>query len=386
MAFLPTTLQRTYFNCSLIMIYISQRNRIKRGFTLVELLVVIVIAGIILSIAIPRLRIINKERNLREAARVVGSAFANASQRAVSDGVAGVRITRNPNFVTAGGLPFAATEVSLLRSVPDYVGDQAWQRGASLGATGSGSTVQIPMPIEHDASATPPRLIVEAGDEISFNNSSIRFRINNVTANGGSLSLALDVVTNAYPSLPTVLNDVPYVIHRRPRILRSSTTELPNGTIIDLRYSGFEANDPANLLSTVFEPAPTDLGGLQNFNIDVIFAEDGSVDRVFYLDPNDRTNVTSRVPIGPLSLFVIESPTDLNTSLEAAISDEQALWVSVSSIGTTNIGNNDTNVDVPENEGLTEEELSNLYNDDRDRFNRIMINARDNSLSTSAAQ
>ena len=72
-----------------------QNKHSNRGFTLVEILVVLVIATVVLSIAIPRIRTVNKERNTREAARVVGSVFANASQRALIDGVAGVRITRN---------------------------------------------------------------------------------------------------------------------------------------------------------------------------------------------------------------------------------------------------------------------------------------------------
>ena len=99
----------------------------KRGFTLIELLVVVVIAGVILSIAIPRLRVVNKERNLREAARVVGSAFASASQRAIIDGSSGVRITLNDNLNAANIQ--AATEVTLLRAVPSYSGDQIDQTG-----------------------------------------------------------------------------------------------------------------------------------------------------------------------------------------------------------------------------------------------------------------
>ena len=357
----------------------------KRGFTLVELLVVIVIAGIILAIAIPRLRIINKERNLREAARVVGSAFANASQRAVSDGAAGVRIVRNQNFLQAPTQQFAATEVSLLRSVPNYVGDQAWVRNGGVGATkptNSSNMVQIPKPIEHDDTVTPPRLIVEAGDEISFNNSSIRFRISTVTVSGNNMNLTLEVVANAYPSIPATLMDVPYVIHRRPRVLRSSVTELPNGTIIDLRYSGFEANDSSGTLSTVFEPIPT-FGGTptdpENYVIDVVFADDGSVDRVFYIDESGE--VVNRTPIGPLSFFIIETPDSFDETRDAAISDAQALWVSVGTNGTTNVGFNN-----PQAIGDTEAALGARFENDRDLFNDTIIAARNNSLSTSAAQ
>ena len=98
-----------------------------QGFTLIEILVVIVIATVVLSIAIPRIRTVNAERNARETARVVGSAFSNASQRAAIEGVAGLRIVRNPNFIQGGGatpFQFAATQLTVLRAVPSFTGDQ----------------------------------------------------------------------------------------------------------------------------------------------------------------------------------------------------------------------------------------------------------------------
>ena len=60
-----------------------------RGVTLVELLVVISIMTIIFAILVPRLRAVNEDRNIREAARVVSSAFSRASSRAINDGLSG---------------------------------------------------------------------------------------------------------------------------------------------------------------------------------------------------------------------------------------------------------------------------------------------------------
>ena len=68
------------------------------GFTLVEILVTITIMVILTALLIPNVRTVTKDRNAREAARLVGSIMSQASQRAVNDGVAGIVLFRNPNF------------------------------------------------------------------------------------------------------------------------------------------------------------------------------------------------------------------------------------------------------------------------------------------------
>ena len=75
---------------------IQQRQR--SGMTLIELLVAISILVIIAAILVPQLRFASADRNIREASRMVASLFAEASQRAINDGVAGVVIDRNPNI------------------------------------------------------------------------------------------------------------------------------------------------------------------------------------------------------------------------------------------------------------------------------------------------
>lgn len=399
----------------------NQSKYAKRGFTLVEILVVLVIATVVLSIAIPRIRTVNKERNMREAARVIGSTFASASQRAAIDGIAGVRITRNANFLLAGSTQrFAATEISLLRKVPNYLGDQVYEAdntdafGAPdpLGASkigGSDTVVEIKIPFERDVAAGRP--VVRAGDEISFNNSRIKFQITSVAEVTGDLELTLDVSATAYPKLPENLDDVPYVIYRQPRPLRSSITSLPANYIIDLRYSGFLVLDAGTYvppggptrpiqLTTVFEPAPLDFGVFpptadqENYNIEFIFDEEGSISRVLYKDL--AGNVVTRAPLGPAYFLITETSASAETSQEVATADEHALWVTIGASGTTNIGYNNPN----ESAGQTINDLSTYYfaddpdgmvndyteEDDRDEFNGIISRARDNSTTSSASQ
>ena len=162
------------------------------GLTLVELLVAISILTIVTALLIPRLRIVNKDRNIREAARLVGSAFANARERAISNRTfAGVIIERNTNLVstTSNGnrVFYAGTRLSQFEGVsPPFVGD-----GAEFGdfvltflATTlvPNDTMQclIPVPLEHDPARGNPALRVN--DKVTFGSGGNRptFRVTNV--------------------------------------------------------------------------------------------------------------------------------------------------------------------------------------------------------------
>ena len=58
----------------------------RHGLTLVELLVVIVILVILVGVTVPLVRSTNKDRELREAARLVESIIQNAKTRAATTG------------------------------------------------------------------------------------------------------------------------------------------------------------------------------------------------------------------------------------------------------------------------------------------------------------
>ena len=102
----------------------DSRKRRRSGMTLIELLIAISILVIISAILVPQLRFASADRNLREASRTVASLFAQASQRAINDGVAGVVIERNPNIVDEiTGVAYAGTSAFLLRKLPRYIGE-----------------------------------------------------------------------------------------------------------------------------------------------------------------------------------------------------------------------------------------------------------------------
>ena len=92
------------------------------GVTLVELLVVITIMTIVTALIIPRVRVLNKDRNIRETSRVIGSLLASASNNAIAQGAAGVVFERNRNFVERNDdndeeVFFACTRMYLMLSL-----------------------------------------------------------------------------------------------------------------------------------------------------------------------------------------------------------------------------------------------------------------------------
>ena len=259
--------------------------RASRGFTLIELLVVITILTVISAILIPRIRVINEDRNIREAARIVASAFAKANARAINDGSAGLMIVPNPNFQgptfgNTNGPYYAGTRIFQMRQLPPYTGDDDTATATIDATTG---TVTIPTPFEHDPSVG--RFIVQINDEISFNGSSYRYRINAVNPTGTMLTLDSPTTPGAGVSapLPVLGAGASFVIHRQPRRLESSVVELPDGYFIDLRYSGpVQTTDPS--LGTHFNQDQTVDIPNDDLPASVVlqFDASGAVSRVFF--------------------------------------------------------------------------------------------------------
>ena len=292
------------------------------GFTLIEILIVMLIVTMLMAIAIPRIRMVTREQSLREGARIVGSLIGKARDEAMLNGTAGVVLRRNTNFEFDNSW-FACTEIGALRAVPDYVGDQIYLKGAtpSRGAFKfSGSKIDIPYPIEQQDN--PP---VTVGDSISINHSSSRFEILEVEptqSSDGAPVLRLKVdVNGTYPSLPPSFEDVPFLIRRRPRLRRSSTQQLGGRRIIDLRYSGF---DP------VFESTVKE-GGYEfsNYDIEILFNKSGHIGKLLYWElngSNQRTGaLVTRTTGLPIYLLVTDTPASNSMSPFSRL----AFWVTI---------------------------------------------------------
>ena len=349
---------------------------VSRGVTLVELLVVITILTIVFAVLIPRLRAVNEDRNIREAARVVSSAFSKASSRAINDGLSGLMILPNPNFQQAtfdnfeeAGFNepyFAGTRIFQMRRLPAYIGEEenslAWIIDSEESNAPPPNSVVIDKPFEHEQAkpgqdSANDRLIILPNDEISFNGSSYRYRITVVGINeedGSKLDLTLDTTGPApLPSLGEARpvdhggdSGVPFVIHRQPRRLESSLVELPEGYIIDLRYSGplLTADTPeAAKAGTLFNQNQSDgfLAGGDPFGIVLHFDASGGISRVFFVDTNHlpligTEAIKSIQPIGALNWLVTEFDADAigpdgnyKTEFDDPIFSPNNKWVTV---------------------------------------------------------
>ena len=326
------------------------------------------------ALMLPRLRTVNKDRGIREAARVVGSKFAEASDRARRDGKASVTLVRNPNMLDAGGVQYASSTIYLSRAVPNFVGDDG-TTGIFTNIFSGETALRIVEPLEFDP-ATPQENVVRAGDSVRFNvtsgasvpvTSPIAYLITNVVRepSGGRLQLILERKPTQ-PPLPSPGTQASFVIERQPKILRSSITDLPPGYIVDLRLSGplvtmeLPANTPADLFDSngiamnqrplfyeKLRPAVA-AGSFEDQayqRIDVFFDSTGGISSVrTYLANRDNTaggylGEPEEAPItGPLQLFI--APTELEDGSSPIYSDTN-LWVTISNTsGGVNIGYN----------------------------------------------
>ena len=205
----------------------NQTNMRRPGFTLIELLVVISIMAALTALMIPRLRAVNQDRGIREAARVVGSKFAEASDRARRDGAAAVTLVRNPNMVDVDGVLFGVSTIFLSRAVPNFIGDEDVTRPASMR---SNDVIRIPEPLEFDL-ATPEENVVRVGDSVRISasrpvTSTVAYRIIGIAPVSGTDPRELDLLLDLNPAQPAPPSggSVSYVIERLSLIHISEPT------------------------------------------------------------------------------------------------------------------------------------------------------------------
>jgi prepilin-type N-terminal cleavage/methylation domain-containing protein len=319
------------------------------GLTLVELLVVIAIMGLLTALIVPQVRLVNQDRNIREAARVVGTSLTQARDRAIGNSApAGLLIERNTNLVFQNDVYYGGTRLYLMRNVPNYVDDHG--EGAEVGtAPGSGYVVKIRKPWEQDE-----QNVVRVGDEIRLNNSSVLYRITSVTPGVNMLlqeALTLGINTTSPLPVPVQGNGIPYVIERSPRKMESSRVDLPDGYIVDLRYSG--PLDLRNANGDLINGGEDgQLKSATKFSIagdtsDLIltFQPDGSLKNMGF-------NGRSALPSGSVYLYVTEyRPQDFNPNdnengaAAKVLANPASLWVTLSDqTGGVNVGYNAPNV------------------------------------------
>ncbi|HMO14059.1 MAG TPA: prepilin-type N-terminal cleavage/methylation domain-containing protein, partial [Pirellulaceae bacterium] len=247
------------------------RPRQHFGFTMIELLVTISILVILAVITIPTVRFLSKGRQTLESANYLGSALVAAKSRAMSDGLAGVVIVRNPNFKNGNG------------------GHRVYQVRAPLPFSGYGSgsiaivdiaNRQASLPVVYDPA------LLNINDYVQFNKRGAVYRVTNVQVDPSDPARTLldFFVRPIDPPLPdptgTGITSMTFTVFRRPVPIPSTIVELPRGFMVDLEFSGHGARGDQFFLN----PPPT-LADLTNpaldFNVIILFNEKGGVEHVF---------------------------------------------------------------------------------------------------------
>ena len=366
------------------------------GVTLVELLVVITIMTIVTALIIPRVRVLNKDRNIRETSRVIGSLLASASNNAIAQGAAGVVFERNRNFVERNDANdqdvfFACTRMYLMRAVPDYNGDDEEDQARLFlddvtEPLEPKLRVEIPRPLDYDPSTQT--FVVRRNDQISFDSSRTFFTIDSDVVliepspgiefltftlafddGGGSTPAELEVLNLNQPEFfsgvpapslsPGAQGDKAFTIRRQPQLVESSLVELPPGYYIDLRYSGpldlgndidndgipeGEDNDESTFTKFgLLNSYPNGPFNGPSSDVFVMFDDTGGINNIQYSQQN--------VVLGQsLALFVTEydvENADLAGNVPAIrtsrdiLSVAETLWVTVNnSTGGVNVSNN----------------------------------------------
>lgn len=146
------------------MFVIRQNNRHaparRRGITLIELLVVISIMTMVAAIAIPRMRPMMENRNIRESARAVNVFLSQARVRAMETGrPCGVLFQRDTDL----NRPFACTVMRQIEIPPPYGGNSI---GSVIRVQYGGAGV--PLKAQVDMSDIPPDGLIRRGDTIQL--------------------------------------------------------------------------------------------------------------------------------------------------------------------------------------------------------------------------
>ncbi len=301
----------------------ESRAQNRSGFTLVEMIVVIVVVLTVSGLAIGFLAPDNDSRRIREAARQISGMMQSARAKAIEIGrPVGVMIEPD------GANAFRATTLQLVEMAPPYGGDLSTSEAVIEPVMANPTQADVYLGSQLDRTLNPPRFnnadsawsgLLNPGDLIRFNRQGHYFLIIAVdpsaASNPNTPALRIQSIDSALPSFayypqsdPTNSDlwlPIPYEILRQPETSAGTPLELPDGVVIDLSQSGIgkaghlpgfdplDANYPndADRIAVMFTPngqaavwAPSDPTGafvLQAVPFDSVFLSIGKNDAIW---------------------------------------------------------------------------------------------------------
>lgn len=329
----------------------------QRGLTIVELLVAISILSFLAVLIIPQVRALNRERGIREAARVVGSIFVEASNRARLEGYAAVGIRRNPNYLrrvnTSAGVReiyYAGFALYLLKRLPPYTGNDE----GSFATIPTGVTppigrifVDVPLPLDNTLTSQ-----IRRGCKLQLGSVRTALEIEAVQNISGVLRLTcvLPLHLPAYPEG----RPLSFRLDRPPAKVANGEVFMPRGYYINLNYSGptsastpnvseWSARDASPFTWTYFSEDRGD-NAVNLSDVIVVFGPNGGIDRIY---SNGEANDWA-LPSSALNFCVCSdeagntfdpAPDSLPRSAvengRDVLNQEDVLWTSISNVAGT---------------------------------------------------
>jgi prepilin-type N-terminal cleavage/methylation domain-containing protein len=326
----------------------------RRGLTLVELLVVIVILTMVTAATIPLMSPATGERKVRESARLLSTMLAQAQARALATGrPAGVWIQRQASDIN-NDLANQSIDLFMCEVPAPYSGESSSSLCRIVNPPPRAQTTppfrQVNLFEAGGPSSLPPKLI-RRGDLVRFNYRGPLYKIIGPAAdgegviNGRSFNIQPQ---DAWTSLPALTPNsfVPYQIFRQPMKSAGEPVTLPVGAAIDLTWSGLGSSGvqfavpgdervPAAERRNPLTNFPNQVTGRPSLSgipapVLIMFGPSGNLASVYYSIPFQQTGqLVSEKAITPVYLLVGQSRSETFNWQATNLNNQNNIWVAV---------------------------------------------------------
>lgn len=275
-------------------------QKVRRGYTLVELLIVLLVAVLLVATALPMAATVLDDARVREASRTLNGYLAMAKSRAAGSGrPCGVLLVPTP---ITGSTEYQVTQLYLAEVAPPYGGSSLDPMSTAY-VDGSWVLYFGPTTAVGDMEVAMLQSLINDGELFMIR---FDFKGDWFVAERSGTDFRVVKSTLGTSSPPTV--GKPFQIMRLPQVV-GSPLELPEGTAIDLAFSG------VGQTGTEFAAASSRLL--------VMFQPGGAVDNVFL-------NASGPVrPQGTLHFLVGRIEKTGAFDGNSNLIDPTSLWVSI---------------------------------------------------------